>query len=707
MDLLRGIGTGISNAAQSFNAPDTPGQPSFLQLLGQQPEHILRDIVQIPSGVLDYGLARFAEPGAENTLHNMTSAGLLSKLFNTDEGRTALMTSPQVANLAGVPVTQVPRGSVTPQTPGFGADDPGILPYYTQQPTQGFPPQVEDPKKRLEDAQARNQEAQAAYFEQFSHRPQAGGPPGTIPTKQTDTVTPRGPTTSTTYEPPQVYIRGGEPPSTQLQLPAPPGSQQGTQGGVTPPPPPAGRPTGAPVAKPPPSRVPPVGQGAVAPPGGQPAPSPTAPVTPTPTPTAPATPSALVPGTNRTFRNPQTGETFSGVVAGDGKTIIAPDGSSARTWDGKSLNPLPPGTPVPGFPSPAFAEPGAQGGAAVGRFLASPAPVPQGAPPSPLLPGQVSGAAYASPAFGPGSTPPAPPPAPTSAPTSTPTPTQEPPPKEVATPGGPTPAMRQRYLEAVQSDPVLRDWVHSHPELKSLDSQVDATMGYVRKWQDNARIDFMQRAQIARLATPVRTQLNALNTMIDRYQSYITVDPKTGKIPLDVFQDSPVQTELSQLAGGPNSPIGRIISPGGIGIMNPLNPSGPQLVESIPGIAKRQDHPDYPLANLVILNEHGLLAELARATSVSGRLTNYEQQLMKKAYVPTPGIDDRTSAVEKVKNTLDTLKTIRSAIIRGQMNNPVEIADMLRGGAGVGTGSGVRTLGPVESAPRELAAPAE
>src|SRR5215470_9170526 len=106
MEFLRGVGSGIQNAASgvynAMDAPNAPGAPSVLSLLAQQPEHILRGLIQAPGAAIDYGLARFAEPGVENTYRNMVSSGLLSNLYQTEAGRSGLVNVPRVAQLAGV-----------------------------------------------------------------------------------------------------------------------------------------------------------------------------------------------------------------------------------------------------------------------------------------------------------------------------------------------------------------------------------------------------------------------------------------------------------------------------------------------------------------------------------------------------------------------------------------------------------------------------
>jgi hypothetical protein len=119
MDLLRSIGGGtrdfFSNVGSALNQPPVAGQaPTTLGLLAQQPGNILRDIIQLPESFLSYGLERFREPGAANTLRNLQSAGALSELL---AGRPGAIQIPRVAGLAGVPPNlQIPEeGMLTPQ----------------------------------------------------------------------------------------------------------------------------------------------------------------------------------------------------------------------------------------------------------------------------------------------------------------------------------------------------------------------------------------------------------------------------------------------------------------------------------------------------------------------------------------------------------------------------------------------------------------
>jgi hypothetical protein len=97
--------TGAQSATgPGFYQPD-PDRPyaSVLDIARGIPARALADILQIPTGLLEYGLGRFAEPGVANTYRNLQSAGLLSNIYNTEAGRSGLVNVPGVSRLAGVP----------------------------------------------------------------------------------------------------------------------------------------------------------------------------------------------------------------------------------------------------------------------------------------------------------------------------------------------------------------------------------------------------------------------------------------------------------------------------------------------------------------------------------------------------------------------------------------------------------------------------
>ena len=645
---MGGVGDFLNGIANQYSQPaGGPGYytggsgTSIWDLAKAQPGNILRDLIQAPHAVLSYGLGRFMEPSVANQTRNMAMASQLANLETQPIGRYAMMGDPRIAQMAGIPMQPLPPGGITAENAAQYGLSPEDIQFFGQTPggfgmihalPAGLPPRVITPKEELTTAQTEYERQLTEYIKR------GGMPPeftqsGLHPQTATVTMGPHGPTITQNYGVQPTYPGAVEPPGPGLVTPRP-----------------ADRPA-APPARPVPPRA-----AATAPPAplvGPPAPgAATGPPAPTAAPAAPT----FAPGQTGTFTNRKTGETVQGTFGAD-NTFMSSDGT-VRTYDPKT-GALGPPTQGPQYPSPAFQEPGAAAGAQVGTALAprapvalSPAPIPPGAPPEAV--GSPSAAFI--PPRGPA---PAAPPAPVA---------QGEPAKAVETPAPAAPSWQAKadFYAAAQANPDLREWLAAHPEYKTIEQKILGTAEYVRAWKERNRVEEAQAMTQARMSTPMRTQLSAIDGMIAREQAYITPDAR-GRIPLDVFPTDPQRTEYSLFLGGRNSPLGSVISPGGQGLPNPFSQTGEQIFETIPGIARRPEHPDHGLATTIMMNEKGLLAELARATSVSGRLTNYEQANMRDAYIPSPGMDTRASAVEKVKQTLQTLHTIRQALVNNQM----------------------------------------
>ena len=645
MDLLRGIGSnvqsGFQSAANAFDAPNPPGQPSVLGLLAQQPEHILRDLIQVPSGLLDYGLARFAEPGAGNTLRNMQSANLLSTMETDPRRRQAMLGSPDVTRLAGVATEPPPPGGITPENAAqFGLDpvsEKPFFPFVRQIPVGGMPAYVDTPEDQLKQAQMENQRAQAAYFNRNAGAGGAPAPGGMVEINRETRNGPRGPETVIHYGPATTQTSGE--PATGGGMPAlPPRTPGPPPPAALPPPPPPG-----PAATPPPRGTAPGAPGAPGAQGAAPTGQPAAPRAAAPT--GAGKPAPFAQGATVRFTDDTTGETFEGTMGPGGKVTGA--GGEVRTWDGKTLSTAPAQKPAAAPAAPGPVEQGPEGTAATPAY-ASYAPREEAVvTPAPPVPGAAAAPVQA--------------------------------PKEAAIPGGPTPEMKRDFNAARQQDPRINAWLAAHPEYNTLERQIWATAGVVDQWKRDKHAEDIEKISAAKLAGPARVQADALASSIKQMEELIA-PMKDGQIPLSVFDRGVTHLNVGQVAGGPDTMLGQFLSPAGqVGI------PGLQGWESIPQIAKTEGHPLQQAAIIVQKIASGVLPELARAASISGRLTNRELTLMREAYVPTPGIDTLSSAVGKVQETIKTFKAVREQLLSGRPD-PLGAEQTLRARAGVGTG---------------------
>src|SRR5262245_2391009 len=165
--LLAQAQQGLSSRAGSIDNPWLRGAAQTGAAVGSIP----LEAGQLVGGYFQNYLDKFRRPGLENQRTGLINAGLLSELFNSPQGRAALLTSPDVARMAGLPTTGVERGTVTREGyPMFSERDRPLFPYVTQIP-RGLPPGVETPetaqmRQRLADAQ--QQELINRYLERVS-----------------------------------------------------------------------------------------------------------------------------------------------------------------------------------------------------------------------------------------------------------------------------------------------------------------------------------------------------------------------------------------------------------------------------------------------------------------------------------------------------------------------------------------------------------
>src|SRR5262245_36267742 len=152
--LLAQAQQGLSSRASSIDNPWLRGLAQTGAAVGSIP----LEAGQLAGGFFQNYLDKFKQPGLANQRLGLVNAGLLSELFNSPQGRAALLTSPDTARMAGLPTTPVERGTATrAQYPQFSERDRPLLPYVTQIP-RGLPPGVETPdtalmRQRLAEAQ--------------------------------------------------------------------------------------------------------------------------------------------------------------------------------------------------------------------------------------------------------------------------------------------------------------------------------------------------------------------------------------------------------------------------------------------------------------------------------------------------------------------------------------------------------------------------
>jgi len=122
-----------------FYPPD-PNRPwgSILDIARAIPARAAADVLQLPTGVLEYVLGRAAQPGAEVGSANMTAAQHLAQLYQTEAGRAGLGV-PRIAGLAG----QQPLGE------------------------QQLPPRVYSPQEREQLAAAQEKETENQLYQRW------------------------------------------------------------------------------------------------------------------------------------------------------------------------------------------------------------------------------------------------------------------------------------------------------------------------------------------------------------------------------------------------------------------------------------------------------------------------------------------------------------------------------------------------------------
>jgi hypothetical protein len=92
-----------ASVGPGFYSPD-PARPygSIWDIAKAVPARALADIVQLPTGVLEYVLGRAAEPGAANYARNVSAAETLAALHQTEAGRAGLTNIPEVSQSLGI-----------------------------------------------------------------------------------------------------------------------------------------------------------------------------------------------------------------------------------------------------------------------------------------------------------------------------------------------------------------------------------------------------------------------------------------------------------------------------------------------------------------------------------------------------------------------------------------------------------------------------
>jgi hypothetical protein len=756
MEFLRSVGGGIRDAAGAFDAPNPPGQPGILGLIAQQPEHILRGLIQAPGAAIDYGLARFAEPGTANTYRNVQSAGALSELM---AGRPGALQIPQVRQLTGLP-----EGFTVPETGMFTPQEQ----YQIEQAEQlrrrsemiqqylGGGGAGKLGRRRTVKINPITGNIQLEYSDEPYVRPEGQGvnPPRVRIEGSTDQPPPPPPppgdqgtghrTLRPTPDEPARNLRTPPrllslPPGQTVHIPQPDGTTlEGMvdRDGISITTPRGGKYTFDPDSQ---TAVPTPGE----PQAGAPPPSTTTttlpPSTTTPSTTRPPVTTTTTPPSTTTTTVPTRGGTqptlppnftrddvlklpYTG-PGGQGTAATPPGGTptppatptgpggppAASTTpqdraldDDERILGIPPSEPDVGYPSPAPAPPtGARAGATLGGALATP-----GAPglgPTAVVP-SAPGRALARVAG-------------TARALLSPSEAQA---QETETAGGPPGEVKSTLLpsskqiadfgDAVQHYRPLREYIAKHPELRtSQDILFDTkTQGMVADWVSFREIETAKVKKAGEIGAAERRVLSAIRGVLDRLDRFDRPEEEFGgKAPVDYLPNNPTRIGLGNIARqvpGVGGLLNEFISPGRTGFPGEV---GQRI---LPGadITRLAPTPEGRAMQTLQTLGKGFLAQLARGSSEVGNLNTFEQINMRDAFIPNPETDTPTSARQKLAEGRAMFRGFERALRTGQMTGEqvmrmfergieADYDELTRRGQEPGQGRGVAVEGPIGS----------
>jgi hypothetical protein len=257
-----------------------------------------------------------------------------------------------------------------------------------------------------------------------------------------------------------------------------------------------------------------------------------------------------------------------------------------------------------------------------------------------------------------------------------------------------TPEDVKKFYEARDSDVAIRDAIKAHPEWTTLADQIAGTAALQARYftikEQRNKVDTAMMLAGAKMTGPQRIQFDSLDNAKRQLNALVTPGAD-GRPPVDVLPEGRTHNVIGQIAGGPGSLVGQFLSPAGaVGTAIPG-------FRSIPEIAQTQGDPDQAKAIAIIQSSSALLPILARATSISGRLTNTELGLMRDAFLPTPGVDTISSAVTKIAQGVALLTRMQKQLATNQLT-PWDVDREIRLFAGVPPGP----VGPDDLSKAEL-----